>query len=115
MRIGHATPTALFGLARAGFVSAVSAQGLSRAGMHPQRADAETEAETNGSRFVGEASCPDVIREYQQQHTRQPADGYGPDMSGSSAAGSGSATTLHRMAQGNGADHTPFCAIYSGI
>jgi hypothetical protein len=105
MHIRHAMSAALIALASAGFVSAASAQGLSRAEVRQQL----VEAEANGSRFVSNASYPEVSRPHQQQ-----MGGYGSAMSGSSAAGSGSTTNAHRNEQSNCTGPASFCTIYSG-
>jgi hypothetical protein len=105
MRTSKAMSAALIALASAGFASAASAQGVSRAEVRQQL----VEAEANGSRFVSNASYPDISRENQQQ-----MGAYGPAMSGSSAAGSGSATNPQRTGQRNCAGPASFCTMYSG-
>lgn len=105
MRISNAMSAALIALASSGFASAASAQGLSRAEVRQQL----IEAEANGSHLVSDASYPDVSRVYQQQ-----ADGYGPVMSGSSAAGGGRAMSATGPAQGNCVGPASFCTTYFG-
>jgi len=108
MRISRAMSAALIALACSGFASAASAQGLSRAGVRQQLA----EAEANGSGSVSNASYPDVSRMGQKSVAQ--VDGYGPAISGSSAAGSGPMTNMHRVAPDNCVGPASFCAIYFG-
>jgi hypothetical protein len=105
MPIRHAMSAALIALASAGFASAASAQGLSRAEVRQQL----VEAEANGSRYVSNASYPDVSRADPQQ-----MGGYGAAMSGSNAAGNGPTTNVHRPEQGNCTGPASFCTNYSG-
>jgi hypothetical protein len=105
MPIRKAMSAALIALASAGFVSAASAQGLSRAEVRQQL----VEAEANGSPFVSNASYPDVSQAHQQ-----PMSGYGPAMAGSSAAGNASTTSAHRPEQSNCTGPASFCTNYSG-
>ncbi|RQH08999.1 DUF4148 domain-containing protein [Paraburkholderia dinghuensis] len=98
MRIRNAVSAAHIALASAGFASAASAQGLSRAEVRQQLVVAEADA----SRLVGNASWPDVSRTNQQQIAQaKPADGYGPALAASIAARSDFAQTARRTAQDN--------------
>lgn len=105
MPIRNAMSAALIALAAAGFASAASAQGLSRAEVRQQL----VEAEADGSRFVSNASYPDVNPAH-----RQPTSGYGPAMSGSSAAGDGSTTSAHHAEPHSCTGPASFCTNYSG-
>lgn len=108
MRISRAMSAALITLACSGFASAASAQELSRAGVRQQL----VEAEANGSSLVSNASYPDLSGADQKSVAQ--ADGYGPAMSGSSAAGSGPMTNMYRAAQGNCVGPAGFCVTYFG-
>jgi hypothetical protein len=105
MRISKGISATLIAFASAGFASAASAQALSRAEVRQQL----VEAEANGSRFVSNASYPDISLAHRQQ-----MGGYGPAMSGSSAAGNGSTTSPQRTGQGNCTGPASFCTTYSG-
>lgn len=112
MRIRTAMSAALVTLAVAGFASAASAQGLTRAEVRQQL----IEAEANGSHFISDASYPDVSPVFAQQvaHTKAQTSGYGPAMSGSSASGGAAAPVNHRDVPGNCVGPASFCSLYFG-
>jgi hypothetical protein len=112
MRIRTVVSAALIALASAGFVSAASAQGLTRAEVQQQLIDAEA----HGSQFVTEASYPDVSRVYTQQvaHSEQQSNGYGATMAGTSAAGAPATMPGHHQAPNSCVGPVSFCDLYFG-
>lgn len=113
MRIRKTMSAALIALASAGFASAASAQALSRAEVQQQLIEAQADA--NGSR-VSNATYPDSSPASQQQvaQTHQQGTGYGPGMTGSTAAGTGAMMGDHRTSQGDCVGPPSFCSIYFG-
>lgn len=112
MRIRTAMSAALVTLAIAGFASAASAQGLTRAEVRQQL----VEAAANGSPFVSDTSYPDVSPVFAQRfaHVNAQNPDYGPAMSGSSVSGGGTASVNHRDVADNCVGPASFCAIYRG-
>jgi hypothetical protein len=100
--------TALIALACSAFASAASAQGSSRAGAGQQLA----EAQVNESNLAGDVSRPYDSRVDQKSVAR--ADGYGPAMPGTSTAGNGPITDMHRATQGDCVGPAGFCMTYFG-
>jgi hypothetical protein len=111
MRIGTALTTTLLALTCAGFVSAASAQSLTRAEVRQQL----IEAEANGSQFVTDASYPDVSPAYAEQvaHAKQ-SEGYGSSSSGSSESGGMPATHANHNAPATCVGPVSFCMLYFG-
>lgn len=116
MRIRNAVPAALvtmlLAVSCAGFASAASGQGLSRAEVRQQLIDAEA----NGSRFVTDASYPDVSPVYAQQaaQAKQRFDSYGSGTSGSSASGGMNVAHVRPDAPGACVGPVSFCTPYFG-
>lgn len=106
----------VFVFASVGAVSVASAEGLTRAEVRQQLIDAET----NGSRFVTDASYPDVSPGSAEQVARQKqeAGGAGPGMSGSSDAGSARAgahmATMGQRTRDTCVGPAGFCVPYFG-
>jgi hypothetical protein len=112
MRIASALSASLIALTCAGFVSAASAQSLTRAEVRQQL----VEAEANGSQFVTDTSYPDVSPVFAQQvaHAKQQTEGYGPAASGSSESGGMPATHASHHAPGTCVGPVSFCNLYFG-
>jgi hypothetical protein len=111
MRIGTAVSTTLLALTCAGFVSAASAQSLTRAEVRQQL----IEAEANGSQFVTDTSYPEVSRVYTQQVANaKQSEGYGPASSGSSQSGEMPVTHASHNASGACVGPVSFCTVYFG-
>src|SRR5258708_32618824 len=94
MKVRYATILSMIVLASAGIASSASAQEKTRAEVRQEL----VQAENNGSRFVTDASYPDMSPVFAQQvaHLKQQNDsGYGAGMSGSSPAGQ-PATSMKR-------------------
>jgi Domain of unknown function (DUF4148) len=93
--------------------SGAYAQGLTRAEVRQQL----VEAQQNGSRYVTDASYPDVSPVYQGQaaHQQESTNAYG----GATAGTTASAGSRHSNAAGYGAPQScvgpvSFCNLYSG-
>ncbi|SRR5258708_1282161 len=119
MKVRYATILSMIVLASAGIASSASAQEKTRAEVRQEL----VQAENNGSRFVTDASYPDVSPVFAQQvaHLKQQNDsGYGAGMSGSSAAGK-PATSMNRSSMAAARDSgaacvgpVSFCTPYFG-
>jgi len=98
-------------LAFAGFASAASAQGLTRAEVRQQL----VQAEENGSQFVTDASYPDVSPVFAQQVAQQSqrAHGTGGTAAGTSEAGAPRAAT-HAVLNSGCVGPVSFCTPYFG-
>jgi hypothetical protein len=111
MKFRHALPLSLLALACAGFATAASAQGLTRAEVRQQL----IQAEDNGSRFVSNTSYPDVSPVFAQQvaHQKQTLASVGGVPAGASA--SGSPRAVARPAAPSGCvGPADFCTPYFG-
>lgn len=108
MKAINTVAASLLVLTCAGIASAASAQGLTRAEVRQQL----VQAEADGSRFVADASYPDVSPVFQQQVARQKQrdESTGGVASGNSAADAGHADASSAPCVGPAS----FCTLYFG-